>query len=129
MAFEVRELTVFLTGLTVEAEIGLHAHERGRGQPLSIDITIELDPAPVGSIRDTVNYEVLAEKTRALAKAGHVDLVETFAASLASACLSIPHVRAVRVRVEKPMAIEGARAAGVEIAVARNLPPSLRVSF
>lgn len=113
-------LTVFVRGLELRAEIGVHAHERGRTQPLVVDVALELAPRYVAGIADTVNYETIAERARALAASGHVDLVETFAERLALACLESPRVLNVRVRVKKPEAIEGAAAAGVEIQARRR---------
>lgn len=110
-------LSIFVRALTVAAEIGMHAHERGRRQPLVIDVELELAPASVIGIRDTVNYEMIAARARAVAASGHVDLVETFAERLARSCLGDARVRRVRVRVEKPEAIRGAAAAGVEIVI------------
>ena len=110
-------LKVFVRGLTIEAEIGLHPHERGRRQPLVIDVELDLAPAAVGGIRDTVNYERLAERARALAAEGHMELVETFAERLARGCLAEARVVRARVRVEKPQAIAGAAAAGVEVVI------------
>ena len=112
------ELTVFVRGLTLQAEIGVHPHERGRVQPLNVEIEVALKTGTVGSIRDTLNYETLAAKARALAADGHVELVETFAERLARACLAEPHAVEVRVRVEKPEALPDA-AAGVEVRLTR----------
>jgi 7,8-dihydroneopterin aldolase/epimerase/oxygenase len=112
-------LTVFVEGLELQAEIGLYDHERGRTQPLSVDVELELTPAPAHGIHGTVNYETLAAKARALASAGHIELVETFAERLAADCLDHPRATAVRVRVRKPQAIPGASAAGVELTAAR----------
>lgn len=112
-------LRVFVRGLQLEAEIGLYAHERGRSQPLVVDITVELAPMTVARISDTLDYDKLAGAARRLAAAGHMDLVETFAQRLAAACLDHPRVLAATVRVEKPDAIEGA-VAGVEVRVERG---------
>ena len=110
-----RALKVFVRGLTIEVEIGLYAHERGRRQPLVIDVELDLAPTWVAGIRDTVNYEGIAQRALAIAAEGHVDLVETFAERLARDCLCDRRVRRVRVRVEKPEAIADAAAAGVEV--------------
>jgi dihydroneopterin aldolase len=110
-----KDLKVFVRGLVVQAQIGINAHEMGRSQPLTVDIEVTLRPQGVSSIRDTINYERLAARAKALAEGGHVDLVETFAARLARACLEEPLAARVRVRIEKPMALDGAEAAGVEI--------------
>jgi dihydroneopterin aldolase len=112
-------LKVFVRGLHVDAEIGVHPHEKGRTQPLTIDIELELAARDIRSIRDTVNYETLAASARALATGGHVDLVETFAQDLARACLADPRTLCARVRIEKPLALKGAEAAGVEVMLRR----------
>jgi dihydroneopterin aldolase len=111
---------VFIRGLLLQTEIGVHPHERGRLQPLVLDVELTLAPAPVAGIGDTVNYEILAQTARALAAEGHVELVETYAERLAAACLALPRVRSVRVRAEKPQAIPDAAAAGVEVTVTRD---------
>ena len=113
-------LVVFMRGLEIEAEIGVHPHERGRTQPLRVDVTVELPPRRVAAIADTVNYELLAEYARALADRGHVELVETYAQELAAALLRETGAARVRVRVEKPQALPGAAAAGVEVELARG---------
>ena len=113
-------LRVFMRGLRVEAQIGVHPHERGRTQPLLVDVEVELAPAPVAGIADTLNYEELAALARALADRGHTELVETYAQDLAGAVLRLGRrVRRVRVRVDKPEALPGAAGAGVEVALAR----------
>lgn len=110
---------MFMRGLRVEAQIGVHPHERGRTQPLLVDVEVELAPAPVAGIADTLNYEELAALARALADRGHTELVETYAQDLAGAVLRLAGVRRVRVRVDKPEALPGAAGAGVEVALAR----------
>ena len=112
-------LTVFVRGLQVEAGIGVHDHELGRLQTLVIDVTLELAPAPVERLSDTVNYETVAEAARAIVAEGHVGLVETFAGRLAVACLDDPRVRRCGVRIEKPGALDGAAAAGCEVVLVR----------
>ena len=112
-------LSVFVEGLTIEAEIGLYDHERGRTQPLLVDIELTLTPGAAQGIHGTVNYETLAGKAHALAAAGHIELVESFAERLAAGCLDHARARRVRVRVRKPEAIAGAAAAGVELTAVR----------
>lgn len=112
-------LTVFVRGLTVEAGIGVHDHEQGRLQPLVIDVTLELEPARVERLADTINYETVAQAAHAIIAEGHVGLVETFAERLATACLKDDRVRRCTVRIEKPGALEAAAAAGCEVVLAR----------
>jgi len=116
----VRSLKVLVRGLRLQAEVGLHAHEQGRRQPLIVDIELELAPARIEHITDTANYAEVADKAKALAAAGHCNLVETFAHRLAEACLDDDKVLRARVRIEKPEALApDAEAAGVEVVVER----------
>ena len=112
-------LTVFVRGLEVAAGIGVHDHELGRPQRLVIDVSLELTPAAVERLADTINYETVAEAARAIVAEGHVGLVETFAERLALACLEDARVQRCTVRIEKPGALEGVVAPGCEVTLAR----------
>lgn len=108
--------TVFVRRLRLDAEIGVHAHEHGRTQMLTVDIDVETPGAASAQrLGDTLDYNRLVEAAQAVARGGHVQLVEDFAARLLDACLSLPEVRRARVRVEKPGALASAAAAGVEL--------------
>jgi 7,8-dihydroneopterin aldolase/epimerase/oxygenase len=107
-------------GLHIDARIGVHAHERGRLQPLIIDVELEVEDRRIEGIADTVDYEDVAGWARRTAEVGHVDLVEHYAQRLGQACLDDPRVRSVRVRVEKPEALRGAQAAGCEATFVRD---------
>ena len=138
---------IFVSTLRVDAYVGIYAHERGRSQPLVIDV--ELDAAVAGAehLSETVNYELVAEAARSLgvgtardladyyrlhiptarrivnelAASGHIGLVETFAEMLARACLADPRVTRARVRVDKPQALAPhAASAGVEVVLVRT---------
>lgn len=112
---------IFVTGLKVEAQIGVYAHEKGKGQPLVVDVELDVPISGATRLADTVNYESVGEAARAIAAEGHILLVEDFAERLARACLADPRVTRARVRVEKPQALAPhAAAAGVEITVVRG---------
>ena len=112
-------LTVFVRGLEIAAGIGVHDHELGRLQRLVIDVSLELAPAAIERLADTINYETVAEAARAIAAEGHVGLVETFAERLALAMLADARVRRCAVRIEKPGALDGAVAPGCEVTLSR----------
>jgi len=111
---------VFVTGLQVQAEIGVYKHEIGRVQPLVVDVELDVPTAGAEKLADTLNYEDVLHAARAVAEEGHIELVETFAERLARACLADPRVTRARVRVEKPLALAPhATGAGVEITLVR----------
>lgn len=112
-------MTVFVRGLEVAAGIGVYDHEHGRLQRLIIDVTLELTPAPIEHLGDTINYETVANAARAIVAAGHIGLVETFAEKLGLAMLEDPRVRRCTVRIEKPGALGGEAVPGCELVLAR----------
>jgi dihydroneopterin aldolase len=112
---------VFVTGLKVQAEIGVYKHEIGRVQPLVVDVELDVPTAGAERLSETLNYETILQAARAIAGAGHIELVETFAERLGQACLADPRVTRARIRVEKPLALApDAVAAGVEITIVRD---------
>jgi dihydroneopterin aldolase len=117
---KVEALRVFVRGLRIDAQIGVYDHEHGRGQPLVIDVQLDIAAAHCEHIADTVNYETIVAKAQAVAAEGHWKLVEGFAERLAEACLADARVERVRIRIEKPEALApAAAAAGVEIVMTR----------
>jgi 7,8-dihydroneopterin aldolase/epimerase/oxygenase len=109
---------IFVTGLKVQAEIGVYRHEIGRVQPLIVDVELDVPTNASDRLAETLNYETILQAAHELAAEGHVDLVETFAHRLAARCLTDPRVTRARVRIEKPLALApDAVAAGVEIVV------------
>ena len=112
---------VFVRALKVEAWIGVYDHEHAARQPLIIDVELDIAASHCERIGDTVNYETIGQFARAIADAGHIDLVETFAERLTQACFADTRVTRARVRVEKPLALAPhAAAAGVEITAVRS---------
>lgn len=112
-------LTVFVRGLTLQAGIGVYDHERGRTQTLVVDVTLQLTPAAVERLSDTVNYETVARAARSIVAEGHIGLVETFAQRLALACLEDVRVQRATVRIDKPGALGGEAVPGCELTLAR----------
>lgn len=111
---------IFVRGLEIQAEVGVYPHERGRTQPLVVDVELDVTAVHAERLSQTVNYETIAAAARQLAAEGHIELVEMFAEQLAERCLADPRVTRARVRVEKPLALApDAQAAGVEITAVR----------
>ena len=112
---------VFVTGLKVQAQIGVYRHEIGRVQPLIVDVELDVPTSGSDRLAETVNYETILQAAQQLAAEGHIDLVETFAHRLAGRCLADPRVTRARVRIEKPLALApDAVGAGVEIVLVRG---------
>ena len=111
---------VFVTGLKIQAEIGVYKHEIGRVQPLIVDVELDVPTVDTDRLADTLNYEAILKAAQDIAASGHIDLVETFAHRLARRCLEDARVVRARVRIEKPLALApDAVGAGVEITLER----------
>ena len=118
--FRTQASKVFVTGVKVQAQIGVYRHEIGRVQPLIVDIEVDVPTDGSDRLAETVNYETLLQAAQAVAGEGHMALVETFAHRLAERCLADPRITRARVRVEKPLALApDAVGAGVEIVLTR----------
>lgn len=109
---------MFVRDLVVNCLIGVYRHERDGKQRVRINLDLDvLESGPRGSDRlsDVVSYEGLVLGIRALADAGHVNLVETMAERIADLCLEDPRIKRARVRVEKLDVFADTDSVGVEI--------------
>ena len=110
---------VFLRDMTLEATIGIHPHERAARQRIRINVDLGVEEGAedgADRLERVVDYERVAALVRQIATAGHINLVETLAERIASACLRDTRVRLARIRVEKLDVFEDVASAGVEIA-------------
>lgn len=109
---------IVIRELRVEALIGIHRRERHATQTLSIDLEIGLPSDAVfasDKVSDTVDYEQVALRIRALAASGHYRLVETFADKVARLLIDDFGAPSVRVSVAKMGILANARYVGVTI--------------
>jgi len=112
---------VFVNGLTVQAHLGVHPHEKTQSQRvvIGIDLAVKDPHAPSGvgpdELSRVVDYGTVAETARRIACAGHVRLAETLAERIATALLDDTRVLRVRVRVEKPDVLTDVMSVGVVV--------------
>lgn len=113
---------VFIRNLELLAHIGVHGHERGKPQPVRINVDLAVtDSATLEDrLENVVDYEAITAKIRAIVAGGHINLAETLAERIAQSCFEDARVRRARVRVEKLHALPGAESGGVEIERARS---------
>jgi len=108
---------VFIRNLELLARIGIHGHEKGKMQPVRINVDLAVEDLAVleDKLESVVDYGEITRKIRALVERGHVNLAETLAERIAALCFEDGRVKNARVRVEKLHALPGAESAGVEI--------------
>ncbi len=113
---------IFLHDLRVETTIGIWEWERRIRQYVSIDLEMAADiarAAATDSIDDTLNYKGVAKRVQEFVGTSSFQLVETLAERIAGLVLEEFGVAWIRVTVNKPGAIRGARDVGVSIHRAR----------
>ena len=118
MAEENASDTIFLSELRVDTVIGIWDWERKIRQTISIDLEMGTDIARAAksdAIEDTLNYKKVAKRIQQFVADSEFQLVETLAEHIAQIILAEFEVPWVRVRVNKPGAIRGARDVGVLI--------------
>ena len=112
-------MRIFVEGLLIQANIGVHPHEYEGTQPIIMDISLDMGPMPAPKedrLHETLDYGLVAEKAEEITMEAHVQLVETLADRIAAWALSAdPRVQSVTVKIAKPQALLKADAAGVEI--------------
>lgn len=109
---------VRVRNLLVPCSIGIHDHERRRIQRVRVNVELDVtDPGPFSSedFSEVLNYETIVSGVRAIADAGHIELVETLAERIAAMCLADPRSVSVTVGVEKLDAYSEAESVGVSI--------------
>jgi len=99
--------TITLTGLRVRGHHGVYDFERVQGQEFVVDVTLEVDldeAVRTDDVTDTVHYGQLADRLAGIVAGDPVNLIETLADRLATACLAYPRVGVATVTVHKPQA-------------------------
>jgi dihydroneopterin aldolase len=110
--------TILFRDLRVEVLIGIHKRERHVPQTVSIDLDIGIPGTSVfasDKVADTIDYEQVALKIKALAGTGHFRLVETFADRIAKLLLEEFRAPWVKVCAAKVGILPNARFVGVSI--------------
>ncbi len=112
---------VFVRGLTLQARLGVYAHEKVQSQRvvIGVDLAVRDPHAPSAEGPDelsrVVDYGVVAETVRRIACAGHVRLAETLAERIALAMLADVRVLRARVSIEKPDVLPDVTSVGVVV--------------
>src|SRR5258706_2706468 len=110
--------TILVRDLRVEVLIGIHKRERHVAQVVSIDLEIGSPGTRVfatDKVPDTIDYEQVALRIKALAGTGHFRLVETFADRIAKLLIAELKAPWVKVSAAKIGILPDAKFVGVSI--------------
>lgn len=111
--------SIFLKGLRIDAQIGVFAHEKGRLQPLSVDVEVQVSAHRFRPQHDRLDevfdYQALRRVLIEVAGHGHIHLLETLADRAIERMLALPDVVSARLRISKFTAFDDCDAVGVEV--------------
>jgi 7,8-dihydroneopterin aldolase/epimerase/oxygenase len=110
--------SILVRDLRVEVLIGIHRREKLVAQTVSIDLDIGIPGETVfksDKVADTIDYEQVALKIKALGASQHFRLVETFAERIARVLLDDFGAPWVRVSAAKIGILPNAKFVGVSI--------------
>jgi 7,8-dihydroneopterin aldolase/epimerase/oxygenase len=92
---------ISIVGIAAVGQHGVFDYEKANGQEFIVDVDLELS---VLDLAMTVDYGVVAQQVHECITGPSVDLIETLAENIATACLTHKRVSAVDVAVHKPSA-------------------------
>jgi 7,8-dihydroneopterin aldolase/epimerase/oxygenase len=116
---------IALRGLRARGRHGVYDFEREQGQDFVVDVVLELPldrAASSDDVADTVHYGELAGQLVAIIAGEPVNLIETLADRLLTACLADDRVGAAEVTVHKPQAPIPHEFADVSVTLRRSRP-------
>lgn len=118
--------SIVFRDLRIEVLIGIHRREHHIPQTVSLDLEIGLPGEAVFAsdrVADTIDYEQVALRIKALAATGHFRLVETFAERIARLLLDEFGAPWVKVNAAKIGILPNAKFVGVSIERKRGQDP------
>ena len=110
---------LFLRGLTVQAQIGIHDFELQAAQRLIIDVDLYVSFAGTtpkdDRIDEVVDYDFVRAVVHGRVAQGHINLQETLCDDILTRLLENTGVMAARVSTRKPDVYPDCEAVGVEV--------------
>ncbi len=108
----------YIHGLKIQTIIGIFDWERKNKQSLFIDLDIGSNfsrPVASDDINDCIDYNQVCEEISKLANQHSFQLLESFAEQISVIVLEQFEANWVRVKINKPLAIDNALSSGVII--------------
>jgi len=114
---------IFVNDLTLNAELGVYAHEKNIQQPLRVNMIAKIRDIPETSnekIDNVVCYNEISIIIKEIVNSGHTILLETLAEKILLECFKNNRIETIKIRLEKLNAIDDAESAGIEIERSRK---------
>ena len=109
---------IFLNDFTLQANVGVYKHEKEKTQPIKINVIAKVrNPKRINdnNLQSVVCYNQISKKIKKIIKSGHTVLLEKLAEKIFQECFKNKRIETMKIRLEKPEAIEDAVGAGIEV--------------
>lgn len=108
---------IHIDDLSVECIIGVYDWEREVPQRVNLSMQVPCDCAAALSdeLEDAVDYKRICKYVTQYIQDSRYQLIEALIENLAAACLKELDLPWIRLRIDKPGALRGARTVGIEI--------------
>ena len=115
--------TVLIKDFLINEIIGIHEHEKLNKQKIIFNITIDVNQNTIpdeSSLSSIVDYEKITNKLKKLAKNKKYNFLESLAEDSFNEIFADKRINSVKIKIEKPEAIENAQSVGVEVFKSRD---------
>ena len=115
--------TVLIKDFIIYEIIGIHQNEKINKQKIIFNIVIDVNQnihPDENDLSSIVDYEKITNKLKKLAKNKKYNFLESLAEDSFNEIFSDKRINSVKIKIEKPEAIENAQSVGVEVFKSRN---------
>ena len=110
--------TVFIKDFIIEEIIGFHESEKIKKQKIQFNVVLDIDHRTIPNEKNEksiVNYEKITKKLEKLVKNKKYNFLESLAEDSLEEIFKDKRINSVKIKIEKPDAIESANSVGVEV--------------
>jgi 7,8-dihydroneopterin aldolase/epimerase/oxygenase len=115
--------TVLIKNFFIHEIIGIHKHEKINKQKIIFNIVIDVNQNTLpdeNNLLSIVDYEKITDKLKNLAKNKSYNFLESLAEDSFKEIFEDKRINSVKIKIEKPDAIENASSVGVEVFKSRS---------
>ncbi len=110
--------SVLIKDFIIQEIIGIHKHEKIKKQKIKFNIVIDVDQNTIPDekdIKSIVDYEKITNKLKNLTKNKKYNFLESLAEDSFKEIFEDKRINSVKIKIEKPEAINNAESVGVEV--------------
>jgi len=115
--------TVLIKDFIIHEIIGIHQNEKINKQKIIFNIVIDVNQniyPDESNLSSIVDYEKITNKLKKLAKNKKYNFLESLAEDSFSEIFADKRINSVKIKIEKPEAIENAQSVGIEVFKSRS---------